>query len=79
MQKAEEYTVQLGDSSFKATDGWFTCFKKHEDLVFKKLNGEAADADHKSSQIWLEKTRPKLREEYQPEEIFNRGETGLFY
>ncbi len=69
-------SMQCSWETVQATDGWF---KKREGLVFKKLHGEAHDTDHKSHETGLEETWPKLREEYQPLEILNRGESGLVF
>ena len=52
MAKSEEFATQLNVADFKATDGWFTRFKKREGLVHKRLHGEGQTADVASREQW---------------------------
>ena len=45
-EKAEEFAKKLNvQGDWKASEGWFSKFKKRKGLVHKKLHGEAKDAD----------------------------------
>lgn len=78
-QKAEELAKKMGKTDFVATDGWFSRWCKRENVVLKKPPGELKDADRPAAETWLREVWPKLCEEYQPEQIYNADETGLYY
>uniref|UniRef100_H3AKG2 HTH CENPB-type domain-containing protein n=1 Tax=Latimeria chalumnae TaxID=7897 RepID=H3AKG2_LATCH len=75
MQKAEELAVALGITNFKASTGWFERFKKREGIVFKKMHGEAEDADIRSREEWLENEWIEMRRDFAEEDIWNADET----
>ena len=68
-EKAESLATSLGEESFKVSSGWFERFKKRENIVFKKLHGEAAEADTVSRDEWLEQQWVRMRQEYSEESI----------
>ena len=45
MAKANDFACLLGDSTFKANNGWIKRFKLRHDLTFIKMNGESASVD----------------------------------
>jgi phage terminase large subunit len=77
-EKAESLATSLGEESFKVSSGWFERFKKRENIVFKKLHGEAAEADTVSRDEWLEQQWVRMRQEYSEESIWNADETGIY-
>jgi hypothetical protein len=52
--------------------------EKNNGLVFKKLAGESADVSVKSTDAWLE-ILPSLLEGYEPCDVYNADEMGLFF
>lgn len=76
--KAEEFATIIGRPDFKASDGWFTNWKRRNDIVFKSTPGESASVDHKSAAAWMMSLDPIIAE-YDPQNIFNVDETGLFF
>lgn len=78
-QKAEDFAKEFGYSSdFKASNGWLENFKKRQNIVFRKLYGESASVNESVCNEWL-KELPSLLQGYDPNDVFNAGETGLFY
>ena len=61
---------------FKATNGWFTRWKKWENIVYLKTQGEQGEADRPSADVWLAKEWPNI---IAPADIFYTDETGLCY
>ncbi|CAG4979095.1 unnamed protein product [Parnassius apollo] len=45
-EKAKEFSKSLGHSSFRASNGWLTNFKKRHELVFRKICGESASVNN---------------------------------
>lgn len=76
--KAEEFAKKLGHNDFKASAGWFSNWKKRNNVVFKTETGESGAVDVKSAAEWMLSLDPILRE-YDPKNIFNADETGFFY
>ena len=65
---------------FLASKGWFENFKRRAGLHNVKFAGEAASADHKAAEDFPETLRKIIEEKgYQPEQVFNADETGLFW
>jgi hypothetical protein len=78
-QKAEELATKLGKDDFIATDGWFSRWKKRENIVYRRVQGEQKDADVSAAEIWIQEEWPKIVSEYSPDDIYNADETGLYY
>ena len=76
--KAFEFAFLLKEDKFKGSNGWINDFKKRHNLKQYSVHGEAASAPLED----LDEMRDKLREtlkDYDPENIFNCDETGLFW
>ncbi|KAG7273270.1 hypothetical protein CRUP_009698, partial [Coryphaenoides rupestris] len=78
-EKAEELAAGLGEDDFKVSVGWFERFKRRENIVFKKLHGEAAEADTASRDEWLEDEWGQMRQDYAEEDIWNADESGIYF
>lgn len=74
----QHFAVELGHAEFRATNGWLQNFKKRNDIVFRKICGESGTVDDKVCNEWMEMLAD-LTAGYDPEDIFNVDETGLFY
>jgi hypothetical protein len=77
-EKAKIIAAQLNIDNFSAFSGWVSRFKDQHGLVFKKLVGESAEVSVESTDAWLE-SLPSLLDSYEPRDIYNADETGLFF
>lgn len=77
-EKAKSYAEMLEISDFTASDGWLSNFKKRHNLVFRKICGESASVDNGICDDWKVKLQDLLCE-YDPKNVFNADETGLFF
>lgn len=90
--KAKYYAGEMGIKNFSASAGWLYGFKKRHNLVFHNLCGESdasvdnsklcdesdARVDNSACSTWKTNLR-SLLQGYEPRNIFNADETGLFY
>jgi hypothetical protein len=77
-ERALKFTKYFGLYSFKASNGWLESFVKRNNIVFKTMSGERGSVDLQVTSDWKEKL-PSLCEGFEPDNIFNMDETGLFY
>jgi hypothetical protein len=77
--KANKLAIELGIVDWEASEGWLHRFKERHGLVFKSACGESASVSPALTENWFEKTLPEVLQRYQPFDIFNMDETGLFY
>ena len=68
----------MGELNFKASNGWFENFKERHQIVNKALQGERADAPVEQANNFKARL-PQLLSMYDPHDIFNVDEVGLFY
>ena len=67
----------MGDDIFSASNGWLQSWRKRFNVKVALLSGEAADVREEDVMKWMERL-PTLCEGYEPCNIFNADETGLF-
>ena len=73
--KANALAEELGINDWEASDGWLHRFKHWHGMVFKNVCGKSMTVTEK----WYQETLPLLLDQYEPSDIFNADETGLFY
>jgi hypothetical protein len=78
MKKADFFAKELGISDFKASSGFIDRFKTRRGIVCKVVCGESAGVSQPTVIDWKNKL-PDLISEYEPHNIFNADETGLFF
>ncbi|GFV21449.1 tigger transposable element-derived protein 4 [Trichonephila clavipes] len=76
-EKAKAFAKELG-IEFSASEGWLTNFKKRNGIVFKKMCGESSSVNINVCSKW-QNSLLDLIKEYEPRNIFNTDETGLFF
>lgn len=77
-QKGKFFGEQLGISGFVYSSGWLSNFKKRYGISRHKIFGESQGNDMKAVVSGREELRKQL-EKYDPDNLFNFDETGLFY
>ena len=77
--KAVAIAEEIGFPDFQPNPSWLQRFKKRNGIVFNKVSGEAGSVSEKTVEDWKSKTLPHILKDYQPSDIFNADETGLFY
>lgn len=80
LQKARRFVTELdlGDPS-ELNPSWINRWKNRNEIVCKRLHGEAGSVDASVVDSWLRSRLPLLLQEFSPEDIFNCDEAGLFY
>lgn len=78
-EKAADVALSLGIDDFQASGGWIHRFKARHGLAYKTVCGEGKKVDASVVEDWMATTLPALIEGYEPRDIFNVDEAGLFY
>ncbi|KAM7428132.1 hypothetical protein ABFA07_020850 [Porites harrisoni] len=76
--KAKRANEELGDATFKASNGWLDRFKKRYNITSKVISGEAGGISEETVASWKERL-PSILSGYSPENVLNMDETGQFY
>lgn len=76
--KALEFAFLCQEEKFKGSNGWVDNFKKRHNLKQYTMHGDAASAPIQDLDSMRENLRQTLRD-YDPKDIFNCDETGLFW
>jgi hypothetical protein len=77
-EKAMHLAQSLNVTDFKASNGWLQKFVARHNISFKQLSGESAEVDKEVVENWQQSLKVML-EGYEPKDIFNCDETGLFW
>ena len=75
--KRRKTCLKFNNSTFKATDDWFSRNEKRECLVHRKLHGEGQpvdSSDHSIAEVW-----PELRQAYDDDDIWNTDESRTLF
>ncbi|XP_021695234.1 tigger transposable element-derived protein 4-like [Aedes aegypti] len=78
-EKACQLAKKLGVPEFQGSSGWLFKFLKRHNISFKKVCGENAAVDSTMAGNWMTNVLPGFIQEYDPKDIYNADETGLFY
>ena len=78
LKKAHSLAIQL-NSDFQPNPSRLERLKKRESNSFQKLHGEKRAADNEGAESWTSEIVPSIVEGYEPLNIFNADESGLFY
>ena len=78
--KAEELSEEL-DPSMKwvCSSGWLSRWKRRHSIHYRVLSGESASVDKDMCDYWKQNILLPVLQRYQPADIFNADETGLFW
>lgn len=78
-KRAEQLSVILGQDDFKCSEGWLNRFKSRHGISFKCMSGESASVDDTVVDDWKMQSLPAILAGFEPRDIFNADESGLFY
>ncbi|XP_063241569.1 tigger transposable element-derived protein 6-like [Bacillus rossius redtenbacheri] len=78
LAKADELALKLGLTDFKRSVGWLNRFKARHGISSHKIVGESASVDPKSVSEWLPLLQ-NILSRYQPRDVYNADELGMFY
>ena len=77
-EKAKRANEELGDGTFKASNGSLDRFKRRYHITSKVISGEAGGVSEETVASWKERLRSILSG-YSPETVLNMDETRQFY
>ena len=77
--KAQSFAEMLGLENFHASNGWLSGFKSRHGLTFKSIFCEASAVDNAVVGDWHNDELKKILREFEPKNIFNCDETGMFW
>ena len=69
---------ELGNKSFKTSNGWLQSYKQRHNIVQLVVSGESGDVREDTVKAWMERL-PALVQGYAPENIWNEDETACFF
>ena len=78
LAKASQLATQMG-LHFKPTESWVRRMKLRNNIGYKKSRGEKKGSDGPAAKSFIDEKLPQLLEKYDPSDIFNCDETGLYW
>ena len=78
-EKAKQFAASLDRPDFKVTNGWLCRWKTRYGIKYKKAHGEKNDADVESADVWTSTVLSEILENFEPQNIYNADETGVYY
>lgn len=78
-EKARQFTTALDKPDFKVTNGWLCRWKARHGIKYKKAHGEKNDADLEAADTWTSFVLSDVLENFEPRNIYNADETGIYY
>lgn len=77
-EKAMVIADRLGIADFGVSNGWIDRFRKRHGIAYRTVSGEAASVNVETVDDW-KSTLSTIIEGYEPRNIYNADETGLFF
>lgn len=78
LNKAKEFAIKLNDE-FEPNPSWLWRWRKRHNIKFGKIHGELKDNDEEGASSYTSTVLPDILKKYEPENIFNADETGLYF
>ncbi|XP_033761525.1 tigger transposable element-derived protein 4-like [Pecten maximus] len=77
--KAKDLASHMKKEDFTPTSGWLSRWKQRNGITYKRICGEKRDADITAADNWITTVLPELLSKYEPRDIYNADETGIYY
>ena len=77
--KAEEFSTEFGVPEWSCSCGWISRWKEHHNIAFRSVSGENASVDKSLCEDWRSCILKPLLSRYDPNDVFNADETGLYW
>ena len=77
--KAEEFSKELGEPDWACSSGWLSRWKDRHNIAYRSVSGESASVNTAICDDWKERTLKPVLRRYDPNDVFNADETGLFW
>ena len=77
--KAEELNQEIGCEEWTCSSGWLSRWKVRHNIKYRSVCGENAAVDRQVCDDWKEKTLLPILERYDPNDVYNADETGLYW
>jgi hypothetical protein len=78
-EKANQIAKNLKIVDFNFSNGFIDRFKKRNAVEFQIIHGVSDGVPEEISNDWINKKLPQLIKDYEPNDIFNGDEFGLFW
>lgn len=78
LEEAKLIAEELGNSSFKGTNGWLEKWKRRHNLAQMNIAGEEGNVNEETVESWNERVK-ELTKGYEPQDVWNQDETGCFW
>ena len=69
----------MGSEEWTCSSGWLSRWKVRHDIKYRSVCGENAAVDKEVCEDWKDKTSLPILERYDPNNIYNADETGLYW
>lgn len=77
--KAEEFSKELGQPDWVCSSGWLSRWKVRHNVAYRSISGENADVNKDVYEVWKQRILQPLLSRYDPNNVFNADETGLYW
>ena len=78
IEKARDFARQLQVEEFDCNESWLMRFKTRHDICNRIISGEGKSVPADSIEKWKNEL-PSIIQGYEPRDIYNADETGLFW
>ena len=78
-EKTRQFAAGLDKPNFQVTTGWLCWWMAQYGIKYKRAHGEKNDDDIESAEVWASTVLCDLLRDFEPQNIYNANETGIYY